>query len=139
VLVPAFGAIELAGVLQGTPAVKWSKQNAAWACADVSGLDPTWSTTASQGMRQVLIAANGKETRPVFLVAEREASAAPPFVTTLRAMRIVTNGVTETIWHASGLVGDLQFVALASDEQGKLGASLRLRLPEGAPLSVACE
>jgi tetratricopeptide (TPR) repeat protein len=55
-LVPAFGTIELAGWQGGRPTVEWSQTNAAWACADLPRMGPTWSTTAAQGMRHVLLA-----------------------------------------------------------------------------------
>ena len=139
VLVPAFGTVELAGVSRGAASIKWSKQNAAWACADVAGLGATWSTTASQGMRDVLLAEAGKDKRPAFLIAQRKPNSAPPFMTTLSAMHFGTNGRVEEIWQAADLPGDLQFVTLAQDKQGDLVASLRLHLPQGTTVSVACQ
>src|SRR5262249_1447820 len=123
VLAPAFGKIELVKLQPGSPSVKWSAQNAGWACADLPRLEPTWSTSASQGMREVLLARDAADKRPAFLVAQRDARAEAPFPTTVRAMRIAPNGELETVWQASGLVGDMQFVASSMDEKGGIGAS----------------
>jgi hypothetical protein len=138
-LVPAFGAIELVSLHPETPRVQWARRHAAWACADWPGLGPTWSTTASQGMRHVLLAEGAPGERPAFLVAERKAKAEAPFPTTLSAMGVGVKGSVEKVWQVSGLLGDLQFAALATlDNSGSLGASLRLALPQDTALSLRC-
>src|SRR5437667_7049939 len=86
VLVPAFGTIQLADLRGGAPSVKWSQTNSAWVCGDLARMDPTWSTSASQGMRQVLLSEGGRGERPAFLVAQRKADAEAPFLSTLTAM-----------------------------------------------------
>ncbi|PYK58247.1 MAG: hypothetical protein DME21_16045, partial [Verrucomicrobia bacterium] len=75
VLVPAFGTIQLVDLRSAAPSVKWSQTNSAWICADLPGMDATWSTSASQGMRQVLLSEGGRGERPAFLVAQRKADA----------------------------------------------------------------
>jgi hypothetical protein len=127
VWVPEFGRIELVSLHSGSPQVAWSRPHAAWACADLPAMGPTWSTTASQGMRQVLVA-EGRE-RPAFLVAERAADGEAPFSTTLDAVRFGTGGRPEMLWQVSGLPADLQFVALAWLEgTNGLQALIRLRV-----------
>jgi len=138
VLVPAFGTIQLTDLRGGAPSVKWSQTNSAWVCAELPRMDPTWSTSASQGMRQVLLSEGGRGERPAFLVAQRKADAEAPFPSTLTAMRAGKDGKLETIWQVSGLPGDWQFPTLLSVEGG-LGASLRLRVPPDTELSLVSE
>jgi outer membrane protein assembly factor BamB len=135
VLVPAFGTIQLVDLRGGAPSVKWSQTNSAWVCADLPGMDATWSTSASQGMRQVLLSEGGRGERPAFLVAQRKADAEAPFPTTLTAVHAGKDGKLETMWQVSGLPGDLQFLALAP-VAGGLGASLRLRVAQDTELSL---
>ena len=135
VLVPAFGTIQLLDLRGGAPSAKWSQTNAAWVCADLPRMDATWSTSASQGMRQVLISEGGRGERPAFLIAQREPDAESPFPTTITAMRAGNEGKLETIWQVSGLTGDWQFLAL-SPVAGAVGASLRLRVPQDAEVSL---
>ena len=101
-------------------------------------MDPTWSTSASQGMRQVLLSEGGRGERPAFLVAQRKADAEAPFLSTLTAMHAGKDGKLETIWQVSGLPGDWQSPTLAPVEGG-LGASLRLRVPRDTELALASE
>jgi outer membrane protein assembly factor BamB len=135
VLVPAFGNIQLLDLRGGAPSVRWSQTNSAWVCADLPGMDATWSTSASQGMRQVLISQGARGAKPAFLVAERKADAEAPFPTTLKAMHSGKSGKLETLWHLSGLIADWQCLALAPAEGG-WGVSLRLRLPNDTDLSL---
>src|SRR3989440_8413050 len=101
-LVPAFGTIQLMDLRGGAPSVKWSQTNSAWICADLPGMDATWSTSASQGMRQVLLSAYGRGKGTAFLAAQRKADTEAPFPTTLTAMRAGKDGKLETIWKMSG-------------------------------------
>src|SRR5437762_3447424 len=135
VLVPAFGTIQLADLRGGAPSVKWSQTNSAWVCADLPRMDPTWSTSASEGMRQVLLSEGGRGQKPAFLVAQRKANAEAPFPTTLTAMHVGKSGKLEPIWRVSGLTGDCQCLALSTVDGG-LGASLRLRVPQDTELSL---
>ena len=63
VMVHAMGRIELIQLQDATPIVKWSHDTAAWCMGELPCFGRLWSTTASQGMRQVLL--RGSE-RPVF-------------------------------------------------------------------------
>jgi len=51
--VPSFGTIQILQLIGAKPRLVWSANNSAWAMADLPRMDPTWSTSASQGMRQV--------------------------------------------------------------------------------------
>jgi len=77
VAVPSFGKAEILK-LKGEPAVIWSRDGAGFALADLPRLGPDWSTTATQGMRHVLLGEEGP--RPAFLFRQR-----------LIGIRIVTN------------------------------------------------
>src|SRR5439155_15220394 len=83
VLVPAFGTIQLVDLRGGAPSVRWSQTNASWVCADLPKMDATWATSASQGMRQVLLSEGGRGERPASVVSQRKADAEPPFPTTV--------------------------------------------------------
>lgn len=140
VLVPAYGMIELVGWNDGGPAVEWSQPNAAWVCADLPQMGPTWSTTAAQGMRHVLLAADDKRRHPAFLVAQRDPAAQPPFPTTLTALRLSSRGLPETLWKVSQLIGDWQAVAFSGIGEGDgLGVLLRLKLPSETVLAPVCQ
>lgn len=102
-------------------------------------MEPTWATTAAQGMRHVLLAGGGQGERPTFLWAQREARAEAPFPAALRAMRLSKEGRVETVWQVSGLAGDLEFVTLGVvDGKEGVGSSLRLRVPQDSVLSLSC-
>src|SRR5207249_10848132 len=133
VLVPTFGTIQLVDLRSGAPAVTWSQANSSWICADLPRMEATWSTSASQGMRQVALCQDAFSERPVFLVAQRKSSAEPPFPTTVTAMRAGTDGRPEPLWHVSGLPGDPELSALAP-AAGGVGALVRLRTTEDADL-----
>jgi len=135
VLLPAFGAVQLVDLRGGASSVKWSQTNSAWVCADLPRMDPSWSTTASQGMRHVLQSEGGRGTKPAFLVAQRKTDAEAPFATMLAAMHADKEGKLEKMWQVSGLPGDLQFLVL-SQVEGGLGASLLLRVPQDTDLTL---
>ena len=156
VLVPAFGTIQLVKLRRPQPVVEWSQTNASWVCADLPRMGATWSTTASQGMRHVLLSETGPGERPAFLVAQRKPDAEAPFPTTLTAMHAGKEGGVETLWQMSGLLGDVQVLALgapaslpassagetrraAGEDAGAprhVAVSLRLQLPLDTQLSL---
>ena len=139
-LVPAFGTAELAGLRGDTPAVRWSQPQAAWAAADLPSLGPTWSTTASQGMREVLVAGGERNPRKCFLVMQQTTNAQPPFLTTLRALRLGADNQPQTVWQATGLAGDLEFQSLvALDAMNGIGLAFRLRAPRDTRLSLTLQ
>ncbi len=138
VLVPTFGTIQLVDLSSSWPSTNWSHANSAWVCSDLPRMDATWSTSASQGMRQVALSQGGPGERPAFLVAQREANSEPPFPTTLIAMRVGTNERPETLWRVSGLPGDPELTAL-SPVTGGAGALVRLRVPRDNKLSLASQ
>jgi hypothetical protein len=94
-LVPAFGEIQLLRFEEKRPGIIWSQTNSAWVCGDLPRLGASWSTTASQGMREVLLDRSNKT--PVFVVAQREANSKSPFKTRLMAMRAREKGSVEKI------------------------------------------
>ena len=142
VLVPAFGSIELVSLRGRAPSVLWSQTDAAWGTADWPSFERTWSTTASQGMREVLVAGGerGAHKSKSFLTAQRTPKGEPPFLTTLSALRVGEASQVETLWQVTGLPGDLEFVAFAAlDGTNGAGASLRLRVPRDTALSLASQ
>ena len=64
-LVQSCGLIELIAWRDSTPIVRWSSSASCWCVADLAQFDTTWSTTASQGMRHVVL---GGDRYPVFFV-----------------------------------------------------------------------
>jgi len=153
VLVPSFGTVELVSLQSSGPALRWSQVNAAWGCADLPWMETNWSTTASQGMRDLLVTKSGMEGRPTFLVAQRAAHAQSeaarpipvegplrqggPFPNTLRAMSCGMNGLLVTNWEVAGLLGDLQLVALAQPEDSPIpGASVRVKVAADTVVSL---
>ena len=139
-LVPGFGKIELVSLRPVGPVVRWSRENAAWGCADLPWMETNWSTTASQGMRDILVTERSAGARPTFLVAERNPQSEAPFSTTLRAMSWGANGMLATNWEVAGLLGDLQLVALAQ-AQGRpgAGAAVRMKVSRAAVCSLPCQ
>ncbi len=137
-LVPAFGDIELIDLHGPKPVTQWSQANASWICADLPRMDATWSTSASQGMRHVLLSEGAKARGPAFLVAQRTAGTEAPFPTTLSAMRMGPNSKLETIWQVSGLPGD-PLVRALQDVNGVPAASLQLNLAGDAELSLVAQ
>lgn len=148
-LVHACGTIELLGAQNGAAAVRWSRPNAAWCSADLPRLEPTWSTTASQGMQHVLLRGSS---RPTFFVKTWEAGESRQI--TLAAMRCQTGGQIETRWEVKGLPDACEAVAsdanaaklesaalvrirLAAHEAADLaGSNVQLRIVESRPLGV---
>src|SRR5262249_21711067 len=127
--VPGFGEIQLLRFEERQPAIIWSQTNSAWVCADLPRLGSTWSTTASQAIREVMLVHSLSDERPAFPIAQRKAITEAPLPTTLTAMRAGQNRSIEKIWNLSGLTGDLQGIALASTAGGP-SASIRLRIPK---------
>jgi hypothetical protein len=138
VLVPTFGTVELARLHGMSPTVLWSQDNAAWGCADLPRLETNWSTTASQGMREILMTKAAPDERPIFLVAQRSTGPEPPFPATLWAMSYGTNATFHTNWQVTGLVGDLQLTALSAG-QGGPAVSVRMKVPRNTVLSLDCQ
>ena len=136
VLVPTFGTIQLVDLRSVAPAVTWSQANSSWICADLPRMEATWSTSASQGMRQVVLCQDAPGKRPAVLVAQRKPSAEPPFPTTVTAMRVGKEGRPESLWHVSGLPGNPELSALAP-AVGGVGALVRLRITQETALSLA--
>ncbi len=131
-LVPACGTIELVGVLGQTPAVRQSYQNAAWCLADLPCFEPTWSTTASQGMQHVLL--RGKA-RPTFFVKTWEAGQSRRV--TLSAMRCQADGQVETLWRLEKLPGASEVIALEGNADAPDAAALvRVRLAANETVAV---
>lgn len=124
VVVHSCGTIELISVKDGTSSVRWARQDAAWCSADLPQLGKTWSTTASQGMRHVLL---DKGERPVFLVSSRGDGDSGRV--SLSAMRTGADDQVESLWKMSGLPDDTEAVCLErSKEDSQTRALVRVRL-----------
>jgi outer membrane protein assembly factor BamB len=130
-LVPEFGTAQLLELSSKEPFTRWSQKNSAWICADLPEFGPTWSTTASQGMRHVLL---NEGERPAFLAAQRDANAEAPFPTSLTAARVDNRHKLETLWRVSDISGEFEVQTSARVENG-LGATLRLRVPLPSEIS----
>jgi len=106
VLVPSFGEIQLLDLRAVTPAIAWSRTNAAWISADLPRMGATWSTSASQGMRHVLVCQTGPDKQPCLLVAQRN-SGRESFSTSLTSMRARKDDGLEKSLASFGLPGDI--------------------------------
>ena len=126
VLVLTSGQIELVAFEDRTPAVRWSQQDAGWGTADLPQLGSMWSTTASQGMRHVLLSTNN---RPAFLVAARGANGAR--TVSLSAMRMGANDQLETLWAVATIPDEMDAVSLKRSDEGQVSALVRVRLAAG--------
>ena len=121
------GQIELVALDGPAPTVRWSLQDAAWLSAEVARFGRTWSTTASQGMRHVLL--SGDE-RPAFFVSARGTGGLG--TVSLSAMRADANGQLESLWEIAGLPEQIDAVALErTGEESQAGALVRVRLAAG--------
>ena len=118
------GTIELLDVNHGTIDIRWTCENAGWCSADLPRMGETWSTTASQGMRHVVLTAGE---RPVFLVKTWHADT--PRRVALSAQRTRLNGQIETLWHVRGLPEELAILPLDSrSEETASHALVRVQL-----------
>ena len=124
VLVKTCGKIELFDLDNGTPAVRWSREDAGWCTADLPCMGPTWSTTASQGMRHVLLTPGQ---RPAFLVKtwqnhdQRSVS--------LSALQFQEGIKLETLWELRGLPDDLAVIPLEpTKEEPPSSALVRIHI-----------
>ena len=132
VLVLRYGQIELVALDDRTPTVCWSRPDAGWSSADLERFGPTWSTTASQGMRHVLLS---RGRRPVFLVSSRDEGS--PETVSLSAMRVGANDRPESLWEIKGLPEEIDAVALeTTDDENGARALLRAVLSVGAIADV---
>ncbi|HXJ57034.1 MAG TPA: hypothetical protein VNU68_10245, partial [Verrucomicrobiae bacterium] len=146
VLVPAFGIVELVSLRPAGPVVRWSQENAAWGCADLPRIESTWSTTASQGMRDILVSEPAPGDRPTFLVSQRktkpdaQSGRSPAPSTTLRAMSSALSGVLVTNWEVTGLPDDFQFVTLSKPaDRAGIGVTMRMKVSRDTVLSLDCQ
>jgi hypothetical protein len=128
-LVPECGTIELVGFRGRKPAVRRSYENAAWCRAELPRLGPTWSTTASQGMQDVLL--RGKA-RPVFFVKRREGGQSRRV--SLCAIRCGADRQIETLWKLENLPDASEAVVLADNAPD---AAALVRVPLAANETVA--
>ncbi|MBM3879541.1 MAG: hypothetical protein FJ387_07440 [Verrucomicrobia bacterium] len=135
-----FGTVELVDVRDPTPLVLWSQAEAAWGTADLPALGPTWSTTAAQGMRHVLLATSATNQLPHFFYTQRIAPPDSTRTTTVRAARLAPGRRVQTVWEASSLPADLDFKTAAMLEgMGGPAASLRVRAPRGRAPLLSCD
>jgi hypothetical protein len=122
----------------------FSQKNSAWGMADLPMIGTNWSTTASQGMRHVLLTEDDPQS-PAFLVMQRKFSDQPPYATTLTACRFSRKGALERLWSLSGLDCELQIVALEPallhqpKSSDSVAAAFRVRLPRDARLALRAE
>ncbi len=98
IVVHRAGRIELVEWTEQGTHVRWHQESSEWCTADLPRLGPTWSTTASQGMRHVLL--NGAQ-RPVFFVRSWDLNRQDRI--SLSAWRCDAEGSIAELWKISGL------------------------------------
>lgn len=126
VLVLTCGQIELIAIENRTPNIRWSQQDAGWCTADLPRLGKTWSTTASQGMRHVLLS---KNERPVFLVAAREAGSSRTL--TVSAKRMAADNHLQSLWEVEGIPAEMNVVSLDWNDEGEARTLVRVSVAAG--------
>ncbi len=98
VLVHRAGDIELVQIGEQDPQVCWHQPSSAWCTVDLPRMGSTWSTSASQGMRHVLLSG---DQQPVFFVKTWDEESPEQF--TLSAWHGGTDGRLSMQWQVSGL------------------------------------
>ena len=130
VVVPRFGAIEILRVDGANVKTIHAAADAAWGTADLPKLGESWSTTALDGMLQVLVAGAPTE-RPRWLEWRRslppEASSAMQATLSLAAMQLDGGGKAAQDWVVSGFPSNASVRAFVSDPLPR--ALVELRLP----------
>ena len=128
VFVPTCGRLELLDLQHPTPSVRWSCEDAQWCAADLPRLGPTWSTTASQGMRSVVLSPCD---RPAFLVKSWDPE--DDRRVSLTALRAGEDGQLGKQWEIGTFDSAVAAVPLESSAGLDSAAFLvRVRLPAGA-------
>jgi hypothetical protein len=137
VAVPPFGRAEVLKLTGGETTVVWSRDGAGFAQADLPRLGPDWSTSATQGMRHVLLTEEAR--RPAFLTLSREAGAdADRPAVAIEALRHDGASGVKSLWAVRGLAGEVGALALAAVD-GEVTALARLALPARAEAALAAE
>ena len=127
VFVLTYGQIDLVTLTDGTPTVRWTRSDAGWMRSDLARLGPTWSTTASQGMRHVLL---GGGPHPTFLVSWRNSG--DDRTVSLAAIQTGTDNVLKPLWEVGGLPEPMEAVALETAEDATgTRALVRVELAAG--------
>ncbi len=140
IFVPARGTVEILRLKEGKPDILWSRSSAGFGLADLPRMGSLWATTASGGMRHVLVT---EGERPAFLVlyCSPGKSAEQPEAThessSLMALRWDGQGGFSTLWSLHGIPGMLEMVALSGT--GAVSALIRLVLPAGSRGLLECE
>ncbi|MBM4089165.1 MAG: hypothetical protein FJ276_07020 [Planctomycetes bacterium] len=125
VLVHDAGQIELVRLTGPAPTVIWSRSASGWCSADVPRLGSLWSTTASQGMRHVLVNDAGQ---PAFLVKTWDQE--PSRHVVLSAHRVEPDGSVSTVWEVGGLPDSCQVLPIdPQSDNNQSVAIVRIVLP----------
>ncbi len=128
--VPAFGRVELVTCAGGGVKTLWADEEAGWVTQNLARLGEAWSTSATDGMRHVLLAGDGNDERPAFLV--RRHGTADGESVTLAAMRDAEGRGVQELWRVDGLCGEVEAVALEGSRGEGCRAAVRMRLPGSA-------
>jgi outer membrane protein assembly factor BamB len=132
VYVPTFSVIELVKIVNRGPAVIWSHGDASWAINKLVRLGKNWSTSATDGMKHVVIAESSHGHGCAFavrLLGNRGARVAGQATSSeLVVMRYKERGKTQTLWRAEGLIGQFEMVTLAESEKGNIIAVIKTSL-----------
>ncbi|GMU20818.1 MAG: hypothetical protein AMXMBFR13_09140 [Phycisphaerae bacterium] len=155
VLVPTFGTVSIVRPrAEADPVIK-SIPMAAFGAANLPQMDANWSTSATAGMRHVLVTPADQVMLPAFLLLERQANAEAPFPTKLSAMQLGPDDQLRVLWSVGGFPGVPEPIGLVSkvpnDEStdgtaavsenrgpGGVGALVRLALPAHSSVDLRC-
>ena len=133
IFVPTYGRVELLN-LSGNQAVTiWSQERAGWATSDLPEMDSNWSTSATQGMQEIIIAKSDSQL-PVFLTRSVESDmplSSNELKMTLSAWRWNVAGKMEELWRVIDLPRGAE--PLKTDYlEGTNRAGVRLHVPMAA-------
>jgi len=122
VVAPPMGRIELCAIEEGKAKVLWSATEAGWASADLPRLGSNWSTTATNGMKHVLVTPGDKTRRPSWLVWRRsgqgrDAGAASRNLR-LTAMTMGEGGQAAELWTLADIAGQPGAIAIRAEADG---------------------
>ncbi|MHB0955890.1 MAG: hypothetical protein ACYC0X_05855 [Pirellulaceae bacterium] len=122
VLVHDMGRIELIQVEGRTSTVQWSSEASAWCLMEWPRLGANWSTTASQGLRQIALQG---QSRPVFYAKSWHDE--PGRIATISALRSADQGEIAEVWRVDG-IPDSATVEVQDPDSPVNAAHARLRV-----------
>lgn len=129
--VPSLGRIELVSLKGGRPRTVWISPDAGWVTAPLPCIGPTWATTASKGMKHVLL--TDHDIRPAFAIWSNEDGGH----VRLTVLRCDAQRQVRESWALTGLTGEAEGVAMGRlDGDDGVAMLVRARLAVGLSMEL---